>query len=67
MSRQKLSPVEIRILIMVCQGYRGIDIARQTRMASQSVDNAKSRIMKKLKARNMPEAVYKACMAGILE
>jgi LuxR family transcriptional regulator len=56
----RLTKKDLEILSLSAQGLTSRDIAEQTQRSINTVKSQKSRIIRKLDARNMPEAVFKS-------
>jgi two-component system response regulator FimZ (fimbrial Z protein) len=57
---KKLSMREVEVLKMLSDGKRNIEIAAELKLNEKTVSTYRSRIMKKLRVRNLVELVRKA-------
>ena len=57
---KKLSMREVEVLKMLCDGKRNKEIALELKLNEKTVSTYRSRIMKKLRVRNLVELVRKA-------
>ena len=53
-----MSEKEIRVLMLIANGYESNDIATRMHMSSHTVDAYRKKILTKLNAKNMAQAVY---------
>lgn len=61
-----LSPREVQMIEYVALGLTAKQIARRTGIEFRTVQSYLSAIKRKLRARNMPQAIFLACRAGFL-
>ncbi len=63
---RRLTPAELRVLELLCQGMSNKEIARSLDLAPGTIKKSVASIFQRLGARNRTEAVLNAARAGIL-
>lgn len=56
----RLTPNDLKILSLVADGYTTLEIAEQLKRSPHTIKSQKSRIIGKLQASNITEAVYRS-------
>lgn len=64
--RQPLTPKQLIVLQLSAQGYAGKEIAEKLQVSLKTVQMRKVAIFDKLKAKNMPHAVWIGVKRGLL-
>jgi DNA-binding NarL/FixJ family response regulator len=63
---RRLTPAELRVLELLCQGMSNKEIARSLNLAPGTIKKSVASIFQRLGARNRTEAVLNAARAGVL-
>jgi len=66
-SRPRLTDLEMTVLRRAVDGYTTAATARSLGKSMPAVQDARHRLLVKLGAQSMPQAVWLACRAGVLE
>lgn len=62
-----LTQIELTVLLKTAQGYSAKEISSQTGRTHASVVASKRRILLKMRARSMSQAVFLGCRKGLIK